>query len=104
LQSAILHVIPKKQDYDELLKEERQRAICRAVWRTEGERNSKARTCAGDRELAQSKRAKARAALGKEKKINRAPQTCGATEKLVTTACDYFMIGSCLFGSTTVHF
>ena len=30
-----------------------QRAICRAVWRTEGERNSKARTCAGDRELAQ---------------------------------------------------
>ena len=28
-------------------------AICRGVWRTEGERNSKARTCAGDRELAQ---------------------------------------------------
>ena len=51
----------------------RQRVICRAVWRTEGERNSKARTRAGDRELAQSKRAKARAALGKEKKNKQSP-------------------------------
>ena len=30
-----------------------QTPICRAVRRTEGERNSKARTCAGDRDLAQ---------------------------------------------------
>ena len=55
-------------------------------------RNSKARTCAGDRELAQSKRAKARAALGNEKKIIRAPQTCGATEKRVIIAYGLYII------------